>query len=244
MTAQQRHRHKNKKTNTGGFALLEALIAMALMGLVVAALATVTSQWLPNWNHGMMQIQHHEQTALGLERIVADLAAAEFISAGRETRQPFFDGGRDSVTFVRIGLGPNAGPGLDFVRIAEEDSGARGEQVVRMRTPFVPIYANEPSQARIIFTDPVVLLRTPSRLSFSYAGADRIWRETWRGQPVLPDAVRITLRDATSQQTLSVSTAVSLHSNFPTECLAFASLAQCLSAQAHPAQPADTKSRS
>ena len=92
------------------------------MGLILAALATITAQWLPNWNHGIVRVQRNEQVALGLERLAADLAAAEFIPASRETRKPFFDGANRSVTFVRTALGPNTGPGLEIVRIAEINS--------------------------------------------------------------------------------------------------------------------------
>ena len=35
-----------------GFTLIETLAALALTGLVLSALATLTAQWLPNWNRG------------------------------------------------------------------------------------------------------------------------------------------------------------------------------------------------
>src|SRR5437764_13764469 len=95
---------------TAGFTLIEALVATALMGLILAVLATITAQWLPNWNHGIVRLQSDEQLALGLERIAADLAAAEFISASHQTRKPFFDGTNRSVVFVRTILNPNSGP--------------------------------------------------------------------------------------------------------------------------------------
>lgn len=34
-----------------GFTLIETIVALALMGLVLSALASITAQWLPNWNH-------------------------------------------------------------------------------------------------------------------------------------------------------------------------------------------------
>ena len=120
-----------------GFTLIEALVATALMGFILAALATITAQWLPNWNHGVVRVQRNEQVALGLERLAADLAAADFIPANNQTRKPFFDGASRSVTFVRTALGPDTGPGLEFVRIAEISS-ERGPVLVRTRAPFVP----------------------------------------------------------------------------------------------------------
>ena len=221
-----------------GFTLIEALVATALMGLILAALATITAQWLPNWNHGIVRVQRNEQVALGLERLAADLAAAEFIPASHQTRKPLFDGTNRSVTFVRTALGPNTGPGLEVVRIAEISS-EQGPVLVRTRAPFVPgIDRTQPN-----FTDPVVLLRAPYRLSFSYAGTDRNWREDWREQVQLPNAVKLTVRDAATQRTLSVSTATLIHVEVPVDCIAAKSLAECLTSTLRPSADAD-KSRS
>ena len=151
-----------------GFTLIEAVIALALMGLILGALATITAQWLPNWNRGIARVQKHERVALGLERISSDLAAAEFISIGRDARGVFFDGTDRSVTLVRTAIGPNSETGLEVVRFAETITDV-GPHLVRTRAPFVPgipaiRFSNEAK-----FTDPVVLLRA-YRVAFSYAG--------------------------------------------------------------------------
>src|SRR5260221_8757946 len=110
---------KKKRDSEAGFTLIETLVALALTGLVLSALANITAQWLPNWNRGMDRIQGSESIGLALQRICADLAAAEYVPANREQRQPLFDGSELSVTFVRTALGPNARPGLEVVRIGE-----------------------------------------------------------------------------------------------------------------------------
>ena len=56
------------RDSIAGFTLLEVLVATALMGLILAALATITAQWLPNWNRGLAGVQRSEQIALGLDR--------------------------------------------------------------------------------------------------------------------------------------------------------------------------------
>ena len=66
-------------TGEAGFTLIEVLMATLLMTVILAALATVTSQWLPNWNRGMARVQRAERLAMGLDRITADLAVAETI---------------------------------------------------------------------------------------------------------------------------------------------------------------------
>jgi general secretion pathway protein J len=237
MTARQ----PRNSTTIAGFTLLEALVATALMGMILAALATITAQWLPNWNRGIVRVQRDDLVALGLDRLAADLAAAEFIPASRETRKPFFDGTNRSVTFVRTALGPNVGPGLQIVRIAEVSS-ERGPILVRTQAPFVPM-TNDRVQPT--FTDPVVLLRAPYRLSFSYAGVDRNWREDWRQQVQLPKAIKLTVRDAATQRTLSISTATLIHAELPVECIVAKSLAECLTSLLQPSPSAEgAKSRS
>ncbi len=73
------------------------------MGMILAALATVTAQWLPNWNRGFVRVQRTELLAIAIERLAADFAAAEFVSPNRKTDHPLFEGTELSATFVRIG---------------------------------------------------------------------------------------------------------------------------------------------
>jgi general secretion pathway protein J len=196
--------------SNAGFTLLEALVAMALMGIVMGALATVTAQWLPNWNRGLVRVQRNEQVAIALDRLVGDLSAAAFVSPNREVKQPLFVGTELGVTFVRSALGPNTGPGLEIVRIAET-ADSQGRALVRMRAPFAPLAIGNLALDQIPFADPVVLLRAPLRVTFSYAGLDGAWIPTWQAAVGLPAAVRFIARDATSERVLAVSSATRVH---------------------------------
>jgi len=198
------------RAGEAGFTLIETLVALALTGLVLSALANITAQWLPNWNRGMDRIQRSESIGLALERICADLAAAEYVPANREQRQPLFDGSELSVTFVRTALGPNARPGLDVVRIGEITD-QRDLVTVRSRAPFAPLQPAASLSEQLQFGDPVVLMRAPFRLSFSYAGRDRVWKTNWHDPDKLPAAIMLTVRDAATERVLSVSTVTSIH---------------------------------
>jgi general secretion pathway protein J len=200
-----------------GFTLLEALVAVALMGVLLATLAAVTAQWMPAWKAGFDRVQGADLLGLGLDRIVADLAAAEFVSPGGENTRPLFDGTASSVTFVRSAIGPNASAGLEIVRLAETDD-ARGRVLVRARVPFVPVTAQDIDAGDLEFTNPIVLVRPPFHVSFAFAGSDRIWQETWHDVVQLPNAVRVTVRNAMTDQILPVSTATLLNVNAPAEC--------------------------
>ena len=101
---------------------------------------------------------------------------------------------------------------------------------VRTRARFLPVgrdgAAMQPAPA-----DPVVLLRAPYRVTFSYAGGDRVWRNVWRNERLLPKAIRIQVRDAATDRTLAVSTATLVRADMPAECVLAEVIADCLNRQ-------------
>jgi general secretion pathway protein J len=207
-----------------GFTLLEALIALALTGVLLGMLATVTGHWMANWRTGFDRVQNADLLGLGVDRIAADLAAAEYTSLEGDTRF-FFDGTESSVTFVRSAIGPNAVAGLEIVRLGEIDD-ERGRVLVRSRAPFAPVTARAVGDGAVEFTNPIVLVRPPFRVSFAFAGRDRIWKEIWTDVKQMPSAVRVTVRNDVTGEILPVSTAVSINVNAPAACVTGA-LAAC-----------------
>jgi general secretion pathway protein J len=200
-----------------GFTLIETLVALALTGLVLSALAGITGQWLPNWNRGIDRIQRSEVMGIALQRIGADLAAAEYVPANHDSEHPLFDGTELSVIFVRTAVGPNAGPGLDVVRLGETTE-RREFVTVRSRARFTPLPPASSLSEQLHFADPVMLLRAPFRLSFAYAGPDRIWKNSWRDSDKLPSMIRLTVRDAATERVLSVSTVTPVHVQVSSDC--------------------------
>jgi general secretion pathway protein J len=221
MNVTPRRRHAGE----AGFTLIEVLMATLLMTIILAALATVTSQWLPNWNRGMARVQRAERLAMGLDRIVADLSVAQMTSINGDARTPLFEGSELAVTFVRTAVGPNAQPGLEIIRFVEK-ADSQGLAMVRERAPFSP----RPSDAQIRFADQVVLIRAPFRLTFSYAGPDHVWQPDWRGRIELPDMVRVTVRDSATGQVLAVSRAATVHVNASAACARAKNSTACLTA--------------
>jgi len=192
-----------------GFTLLEALAAMVLMGLLVSALATMTSLWLPNWDRGLHRIQRSESMSVALDRISADIAASEFIRPDGQAKSVVFDGSDTSIMLARIAAGPHRGRGLDLVRIAEIGDGV---SLTRTRTAFAPGGASSGN-----FSDPIVLLQAPYRVSFAYAGADRIWRPSWRNAERLPAAVRVTVRNVVDTSAPPISRIAIIHVTAPAD---------------------------
>ena len=215
-----------RRPSNAGFTLVEALIATLLMAIILGALGTVTAQWLPNWNRGLARLQRAELFAVGLERMLEDFAAAEFVSAGNGNASPIFDGTELAVTFVRTTLGPNAGTGLEIVRLAETSSDGM-TALVRMTAPFVPLNQDARVGEQRDFGIPVSVIRAPYRVSFSYAGVDRVWRDTWRDQTQLPRAVRVRVRDGATSRALAVSTTAVVRAELPARCVLATTAKDC-----------------
>jgi general secretion pathway protein J len=192
---------RRKRRSEAGFTLIEVLMATLLMTVILGALATVTAQWLPNWNRGIVRVQRAERLAMGLDRIAADLSVAEMIPVNADAKAPLF-----------------------------EKADAQGLALVRERTPFTPM----PTDAQIRFSDQVVLIRAPFRVTFSYAGPDQVWQPVWRGQMQLPEKIRATVRDGATGQVLNVSTAMVVHVNAPAECARAKNPVSCLTARLNP----------
>jgi general secretion pathway protein J len=212
-----------------GFTLIEVLMATLLMTVILGALATVTAQWLPNWNRGMARVQRAERLSIGLQRALADLSVAEMIPMNGDNKKPLFEGSELSVTMVRTAVGPNTRPGLEIIRLIEK-ADDQGLALVRERTPFNPM----PSDAQIRFSDQVVLLRAPFRVTFGYAGPDQVWQPIWRDQMQLPNMIKVTVRDGATGQVLNVSSAAIVHVNAPAECARAKNVTGCLTGRLKP----------
>lgn len=214
------------QSRCAGFTLVEALAATVLMSIILAALATITAQWLPSWDRGFVRLQRGGVLAASLERLTNDIAAAQYISASAANAPPLFDGGELSVMFVRTTLAPNAAAGLEVVRLAEA-GGERGPALVRSTAPL-PIGGDfSLENGDLLFANPVVMIRAPYRVSFSYAGPDRVWQSTWRRQVALPRAVRVSLRDNATSIVLGVSTSTLVHAELPARCTWVRTVAEC-----------------
>jgi general secretion pathway protein J len=202
-------RHARKSARSG-FTLIEALVALALMGIILGALATITAQWLPNWNRGFSRVERSQSLTIAMDRLVADVSAAQFIQPNRNSRAPLFVGNEFDVTFVRTTLGPNVQPGLDIVHIGETESSS-GRHIVRSRSTFAPFVTDQVSIDQLTFGDAVILFRFPFRISFAYAGHDGVWKNSWQEMKTLPATVRVTIRDTTNEHNFSISTTAIVH---------------------------------
>ncbi|HTV32126.1 MAG TPA: hypothetical protein VME69_03365 [Methylocella sp.] len=203
---------------TDGFTLVEALASAVLMAILLGLLATLTGHWMANWKTGFNRVQNADLLGLGIDRIAADLGAAQYVSLGDPDALVFFDGTETSVTFIRSAIGPNAAAGLEIVRLSETED-ARGPVLVREQAPFAPVTTAGMNSGTVTFAHPTVLIRPPYHVTFSFAGHDRVWQQNWQNPKTLPDAVRIRVANISIDEPLPVSTAAIIKVNAPASCV-------------------------
>lgn len=216
-----------RRRRAAGFTMMEALLAVLLMTLIVGTLATVTSQWIRSWSRGVSRAQSVDVLAAGLDRIIADISAAEFISSEGAGGSPDFEGTETAARFVRTTFGPASAPGLETVTIAEVGD-QRGWMITRSSIDFAP-GAQRPATA-----NPIVLARG-YRIAFAYAGSDGNWRSTWSRSPFLPRMVRIRVSGA---GLATISTIAPIRAELPARCAAMRPPAGCPGAAASTAEGA------
>ncbi len=197
------------RSSNAGFTLLEMMLALALTGVMVSAIAVFAGQWMTSWRAGFAQLQATDLLSLGLERLSADISSAQYAAVNSAQETTLFLGDAKSVVFVRRSPAPDTLGRLEVVRIAQTTD-ARGAALIRTRALYVPLSPGTPISS-LHFTDPVALIRAPFLISFAYAGATRVWRESWSLNKALPAAVRVTVRTVGHAEVISASTAISLH---------------------------------
>lgn len=211
---------------TAGFSLIETLAALALAGLAMGTVGTITAQWFPTWNAGFSKLQKTDLVATALDRVAIDLAAAEFLSPDPLQPEPFFDGAPGAVTFVRRTLGPSSPPGLEVVRVTE-GADAHGNGLLRARLPFTPALKNVSAGGDLPFDGSAFVLRGSARWMFAYRGRDGVWRDRWTDARRLPALIRVSVSDSAGRP-VAFATTVRLHVTAAPACARSADDPRCV----------------
>lgn len=172
----------------GGFTLLELLLALAILGTLVALLLAGLRIGVSAWEGGEERAEAQQRLRALTEHLEEALASAypyRGQTGGRE-RQILFEGEPAQVRFVTAAL-PLTLPGpiaFHAVVVGREEDGG----LTLTEKPL-------PAEAPFAGGTRLVLDRQVSALRFSYRTETGGWQEVWDGRQAggLPTAVRIDL---------------------------------------------------
>jgi hypothetical protein len=176
--------------------MLEALAALALSGLVLAAVPLASGILIRSWQSATSGSDRLDTLATGLSvvrREISVMRRERFASrdfAGAYT----FLATTDQLGFVIPNAGGRSERGEFLVMLAARPE-ANGNSLVRLMAPFRPDMKNFDA---ITKEDPVVLMSGPWTYRFYYATQKRDgieWLDRWLDEQDLPIAIRLDVLD-------------------------------------------------
>lgn len=194
-----------------GFGLLEAILALAIAGLVLAAVTEVAGRTLRSWNAGLGTVAAIERTDLGLARLAADLSAlVPMHLATVDDDAVLFIGDERGMSFTALTPTDRTGDGLAVIEIGIEPNGGAAALVRRSRRGRDA----EPRDG-----DRVVLLSGRVDLAFAYRDRTGERHGRWTRLGEVPSGVIVTLVGGRGGGGLPVEVLLPIRAAIPISCL-------------------------
>lgn len=176
----------------GGFTLLELLVALALVGLIVAMLFGSLRFGIRVWEAGNETIEASAELRLVQGFIRRQLGQAFPVVRSKRSGDSYveFDGQRDSLAFVAPMPAHLGGGGLYQITLTVERSSG-DYSLLMARRLFHPDVDDDVDD-----DEPMVLIEGLRDIEFAYFGAEDNtrspeWHSEWREMDRLPSLVRI-----------------------------------------------------
>ena len=201
------HRHSCE----AGFGLLEAILALAIAGLVLAAITEIAGRTLRSRNAGLGTVAAIERTDLGLARLTADLAAlVPMRLATAEDEAVLFTGDERGMSFTALTPIDRTADGLAVIEVGIETSGGTPALVRRLRRG---------RDAGVRDGDRVVLVSDRVELAFSYRDRTGQRHTRWARPGEVPSGVIVTLVGTRRGGGLPVEVILPIPTAIPISCL-------------------------
>ena len=172
---------RRPRRSRSGFSLLEAIVALLLASILFGGISLYTGSWLQRWQDLIASGSRTDMAAIILDRLVEDLEAAQPFAKDDKGTAVLFEGGVNTITFLRPALGFNARAGIDRVTYLRTNVG--GDQaIVRSRRD----HGDQRSGG-----EDLPLIRGPIKLAFTYTAANGETYGEWHNRSTLPGLINV-----------------------------------------------------
>lgn len=195
-----------------GFTLMELLVALTLMGLLMLVLFPTLRLGSRSWEAAERLADSQEEIRAAQQFLLDRLLAIREVPRRQNRRVMVFSGDTQSVEFVAPLSTSQALPGLQLLRLELIQDAGIGYLVLRRRlwhpdlvngdgTDFPPLRRLPDSDAEVQRLEEGlhILVSEVTQLTINYFGQSALptanqqqgWRDEWREQPGIPEAIHI-----------------------------------------------------
>ena len=181
-----------------GFTLLEILVGLLISSLILAGLSFAMKAINGGFERTSQSLERQGSIASALQIIDGDLSRILRVLDDPAKPQGFlFSGSETQAVFILAERPAKTGAGLYWVRLLVRRTSG-GSEIARMRAAVLPGKADA---AALDWRDEVILLNGPYNITFAYRAPRsgiRSWASAWADQRMLPEQIKIEIRDPAS----------------------------------------------